>query len=155
MADWMDELVQKAKQKYDDQRTQDKKYVIEDEQKKAAGKRFMETFSTTLQKSVNDFNTRMGGERIISVEDRGDTVLIVANLTRRDIRTMEVTYSEPLFSVSISNRHSATPYHYQLEMVGGIAMMKKMEFEGGHIPPVQISAFKLVEFVLSKLLNGE
>ena len=61
MADWIDDLVSKTKQKYDDRRISDQKYVVEEQQKQAAGKQFMQRLVDQLRSGANNLIQKWRG----------------------------------------------------------------------------------------------
>jgi len=152
MADWIDDLVRNLKQKYNDQRTSDQKYVLEENQKHAAGRQFMATFQEDLQKYIREFNARMGGSSVFSLDLGNGSLTVKAQLTLQEMKTTTLRYLEPLFQVAMSSPGSAVEKIFRLTLVGGMAMVEEMSLTSGQT--VQMSASDFAKMVLTKLIQG-
>jgi len=152
MADWVDELVRKTKQKYGDQRVTDEKYVLEQKQKQAAGTAFMKRLYKSLDEARKEFNLKMGGASVISVQSADKSITTRATFTQKAQKTVEARYSDQLFSIDISGPDDGMSDEFPLSLVGGVAMANWKNITGGGVA-VQFSADDLAREIFTKLLR--
>ncbi len=101
MADWVDELARKTKQKYDDQRLSDQRYVMEQKQKQAAGTAFMRQLYKALDEAGKEFNLKMSGVPIIAVQSMDKSITTRASITQKAQKAVEARYNEEMFTVHL------------------------------------------------------
>ena len=75
MADWLDDLISKTKQRYEDQRAKDQKLLEEQNLKKTLGARFFGDLSNWLKINTEKFNQKFESP-VFSIDDEGQQYVI-------------------------------------------------------------------------------
>jgi hypothetical protein len=117
MTEWLDDLVSKTKQHYEDQKAKEATFLEEQRLKKALGKVFFKDLRDGLKTYAEKFNKKFGSE-VFSVEDDGlpDEFIISSKPDQKHKWTATVTYGSDAHRIEI-NRSPGGSQAFSLSLV--------------------------------------
>jgi|ERR1035438_4546905 hypothetical protein len=117
MADWMDELVKRTKEKFGPQQLEDEKFLREERLKRELGLRFYNELRAWLRRVEKDFNAKYGASVLI-VTEAGQGISIMGTLTRNKSCVASLSYNDRLQQFVWDTGTAATHRIVQLKLSG-------------------------------------
>ena len=117
MADWMDELVKRTKEKFGPQQLEDEKFLREERLKRELGLRFYNELRAWLRRVERDFNAKYGASVLI-VTEAGQGISIMGTLTRNQSRVVSLSYNDRLQQFVWDTGTATTHPMVQLKLSG-------------------------------------
>ena len=117
MANWMDELVKRTKEKFGPQQLEDEKFLREERLKRELGLRFYNELRAWLRRVERDFNAKYGASVLI-VTEAGQGISIMGTLTRNQSRVVSLSYNDRLQQFVWDTETATTHRMVQLKLSG-------------------------------------
>ena len=117
MADWMDELVKRTKEKFGPQQLEDEKFLREERLKRELGLRFYNELRAWLRRVERNFNAKYGASVLI-VTEAGQGISIMGTLTRNQSRVVSLSYNDRLQQFAWDTGTATTHRMVQLKLSG-------------------------------------
>jgi hypothetical protein len=128
MADWIDDLAQKAKDKYTGQRQEDEKFNREQKLKEALSNDFWKKLYGALEASIAEFNKAFGSPAIVMTSAGQSSVALAARFTAKDKRTATANFQPDKHRIFVGYGQS-NPVGYYMDLVGDSQVFAKLENE--------------------------
>jgi hypothetical protein len=131
MADWIDDLAQKAKEKYAGQRQQDEKFNREQKLKETLSKDFWNKVLTALQTSITEFNQKFGSSVITMNSPGTGTANITAQFTAaaNDKRTATAGFQPDKHRIFVAEGRPSKSVEYYMDLVDDSHVVAKLKDE--------------------------
>jgi hypothetical protein len=129
MTDWIDDLAQKAKDKYTGQRQEDEKFNREQKLKETLSRDFWKQFYGTLQASIAEFNKAFGTPAIVMTSSGLSSIALAAKFTAKDKSTATVEFKPDKHRIFVGDGKPGKSVGYYMDLVGDSHVVAKLETE--------------------------
>ncbi|HMJ22039.1 MAG TPA: hypothetical protein VK513_09020 [Terriglobales bacterium] len=117
MTNWLDDLANKAKDKYQAQRQADEKISNAHKLKVTLGRNFWNDLLAAMTKGASEFDTKFGGSVISAHATGSDSVEVVAEFTKETRNTVDVSYHPDRHAVGWGGKSGNPMGVYMLELI--------------------------------------
>ena len=129
MTEWIDDLVQKAKDKYAGQIQEDEKFNREQKLKETLSKVFWNKLYETLTTSIEEFNSAFGSRVIVMTSAGQSSVAIAAQFTAKDRKAATANFQPDKHRIFVSTGKPEKSVGYYMDLVGDSHVVAKLETE--------------------------
>jgi hypothetical protein len=129
MTDWIDDLAQKAKDKYAGQRNEDERFNREQKLKETLSKDFFQSLLGALHNSINEFNKKFGSQAFNMIVTAPDSYDITAQFTNKDRKRITLIFKPDRHSIFLGEGNPPKAVGYNMDLAGDSQVFAKLENE--------------------------